>query len=395
MRKIILFVILLFIAIAIGIAIHQDPGYLLMAYRRWTVEMPLWLGFVIVLVAYIILYYLIRLLAYLFSLSSRISIWSDSRRFRKARQETNQGLIELAEGNWERAERYLKRAAGKNKAPLINYLSAARAAQEQEAYDRRDNYIRLAHRSTPEAEVAVGLTQAELQLRHGQLEQALATLKHLQTLVPNHRQVIKMLQKLYAELKDWQHLLDILPKCRRYKVLNDDEITNLEKQAFLALLQQACKGSNIASINRTWHTLPKQLSQDKTLLTVYATKLLELNENSMTETLLRQAIKKSWHESWVELFGRVISHEPSKQLAVAETWLKNHPNNPTLLLSLGRIAKRCKLSGQARHYLEESIQLKPQAESYYELGDVLEQLGDTQAALTNYRHGLTLTNKHK
>ena len=40
----------------------------------------------------------------------------------------------------------------------------------------------------------VGLTQAELQLAHGQLEQALATLRHLQQLDLKHKQVLKTLK---------------------------------------------------------------------------------------------------------------------------------------------------------------------------------------------------------
>ena len=40
-------------------------------------------------------------------------------------------------------------------------MAAARAAQELGAYDRRDEYLRLAHDTTPDAEVAIGIVQAE------------------------------------------------------------------------------------------------------------------------------------------------------------------------------------------------------------------------------------------
>ena len=63
--------------------------------------------------------------------------------------------------------------------PLINYLGAAKAAQEQGAFERRDNLLQKAYRVAPEADLAIGLTQAELEIEQHQFEHAMATLNHL------------------------------------------------------------------------------------------------------------------------------------------------------------------------------------------------------------------------
>ena len=78
----------------------------------------------------------------------------------------------------------------------------------------------------PSADVAVGLTQAELQLAHQQYEQALATLMHVRSLSPKHNYVLKLLKKLYENLGEWKKLEEILPDLRRRKVIGDKERNN-------------------------------------------------------------------------------------------------------------------------------------------------------------------------
>ena len=85
-------------------------------------------------------------------------------------------------------------------------------------HERRDAYIRLAHENMPSADVAVSLTQAELQLADHQLEQALATLRHLRSVAPKHTYVLRLLRRLYEQLGDWEHLRELIPELRRRKV---------------------------------------------------------------------------------------------------------------------------------------------------------------------------------
>ena len=76
----------------------------------------------------------------------------------------------------------------------------------------------------PSADVAVSLTQAELQLADHQLEQALATLKHLRSVAPKHTYVLRLLRRLYEQLGDWEHLRELLPELRRRKVEDDADL---------------------------------------------------------------------------------------------------------------------------------------------------------------------------
>ena len=91
------------------------------------------------------------------------------------------------------------------------------------------------------------------------------------------------------------------------------------------------------------------------LLNVLGTVQLNLGEYDQAEPLLRDALKRGWNETLVEIYGQLDTGHPTRQLDVAEKLLKERPQHPVLLLALGRLCLRAKLWGKARGYLEAAI----------------------------------------
>ena len=86
--------------------------------------------------------------------------------------------------------------------------------------------------------------------------------------------------------------------------------------------------------------------------------------------MLRKASDRNWSDLLVDLFGQAdggTAYSPS-QLAAAEAWLRDHPDNPVLLLTLGRLAARNQMPSKARRYYEMSIAQSPHPVTYRELG---------------------------
>jgi HemY protein len=271
---------------------------------------------------------------------------------------------------------------------LLNYLAAARAAQEQGAYERRDDYLKSAHHTTPNADIAVGLTQAQLQLDQNQLEQALATLRRLQQLDPKHKQVLKTLARLYMDLADWEHVVEIIPALRKRKIFPDAHIDQMEQSAYSALLDQAARQQEQKPLQDLWYRIP-QAMQEKEIITVkYIGYLFSVGAGDLAESLIRNALRRYWSEPLVRYYGLLKSADTKAQLAHAETWLGNHENNGVLLLTLGRLCLRNGLWGKARSYLEASVGAAQLPEAYNELGFLLEQMGEADKAIECYRQGL-------
>ena len=386
MRILLYGMIALLAAVAVALLTLPDPGYVLIGYGDWSVETTL-----LVLVAVLAgLYLVVRFLAGLRRLPRRLLHWRRLRRERRARSALNRGLIELAEGQWATAEKRLVRHAATSDNTLITYLAAARAAQQQGAHDRRDQYLRLAHGSMPEADVAVGLSQAELQMAHGQMEQALATLRHLREIAPHHAYVLKMLMKLYQRLQDWQSLRALLPELRRRKVISDEEQARLGLEIHQALLEQAARRGDLGALREVWGWLSKALAQDESLLVIYVTQLRRHGQVDEAQGLLRGAIRRRWNQRLVYLYGQLEGGDTARRLDEAEGWLRDHEKDPVLLLTLGRLCLENRLWGKARAYLEASVQLAPTVETYQALGTLLEQLGEAEKAMACYRQGMGL-----
>jgi HemY protein len=377
-------------AVAVTLLVNADNGYVLIGWGVWTIELSLALALLLLGAAYVALHYLLRLFGAAQAVPKTVQTWSRDRARRRARRSLTRGLLDLAEGDWRSAERSLTRHVAESETPLLNYLSAARAAQLQGADERRDLYLRLAHESMPSAQVAVALTQAELQLAHQQFEQALATLRHLQTLAPKHAYVLKLLHCLYEKLGDWQQLREMLPELRRRVALPESELDALELRVHRELLRAAANSGDPARLAAAWEDTPKTLRATSALAAHYAELLLARGAQGEAEALLREGLRRAFDERLAAMYGQVETADAGRQLSFAEELLGRQPRSAVLLLALGRLALRARLWGKARSYLEASLGVAPSAEAYCELGNLLEQLGEGGAARDCYRKGLAM-----
>jgi HemY protein len=366
----------------------EKPGFVLIAYDKTSIELALF-DFILVLAALFVLFYLlIRFVARLLVMPSELHQAYLRHQEEKAHQQFYKGLLELAQGRWTRAERLLLRSVWNHGTPLLGYLGAARAAQMQAAYDRRDVYLKKAIESDRSAGVAVGLLQAELQLSSKQNEQALATLQHLRELAPRHGYVLYMLARMYRNLSDWDRLLDVIPTLRKSKAIPAEQIDEVEGAAVAELMVRASQQGESDTVQRLWRQLPKRLKHNARLVESHVRALDRLGQHDQAATEIRKFLNSDWNQDLVRLLGELTLTEPLQTLGHAESWLKQHGKDPELLLTLGRLSLQAELWGKARLYLENSINFGPRVLSYRLLGDLLESMGDHEQAQACYQQGL-------
>jgi HemY protein len=274
--------------------------------------------------------------------------------------------------------------------PLLNYLSAAKAAQKQNSPERRDHYLALAHKSMPEADFSVKLTQAELQFAHGQHEQALATLVHLHRLSPKHPHIMVLLSRLYQQLKSWDDLRKLLPQLRKHNVLPEKQLLKLEHETYVELVQHTNWNNTDDKLQQLWQNISRDLKKDAHLIEIYCNKLIQLKKDDEAELIIRNALRKDWQPNLVKQYGLIKSSHLEKQLTFAESLSKDHDNHPLLLLTLGRLCMYNDLWGKARAYLEASIGNKELPETYKELGLLMEYLNEPDLAAEYFKKGLFL-----
>jgi HemY protein len=386
--KLLACLLVLFVAVWAGIFLADDPGVAWLTYKSWSVEMPLWLLFAAVFISFTLVFGVLNSLAVLRASLSSIHNFIYKRNKKISRENTEQAMLALAEGAWQQAEKKLIKAVGYSEMPLINYLSAAKAAHEQGAIKRRDEYLATAEKISPKSEVSIGLTQAHMQFRQGQFNDCLTTLKRVKNLAPNHTGIIKSLAMLYETMDDWSQVSKILPEIRKNKILSKGELNRLENKTLSTILKKIAKEKGQQELIAYWQNMPKAQRDNNQLVKTYAENLIKLMAPKEAEKALRYKLRKSWDPELVKLYGFVITSDLGKQITTAEAWLKTYPEDPVLLLALARLCLRHQLWGKARSYLELSIELKPSAESYAELGRLLGFLGETEKCRDCYQKGL-------
>lgn len=399
MKKLFLLLLVILVTGAlIGELMIQDSGYVLIAFKQTTIETSLWVMLIAVLLLFLVCHWVLNILTRTRLPTAKLKAWKDHRNQRISRRKTLKGLTSLSEGNWAQAQKQLAQAAERSDLPLINYLAAARAAHEQNNEQATDELLQKARSTTPEAEVTVAISQAEIQLSRGQLEPCLATLLRLRKLAPKNTYVMKLLKDIYLRLNDWQALASFIPELRKYQALKEDELYELSQQCYVHLLEESASQhpietsdeDRLKALGKTWQNLPADQTRNGDLVQKYTELLVSLGAESRAEQNLRDLIKRNWDEKLVDLYGRINGENAKKQLDNARNWLKSHTESPALLLTLGRLSLRNQHWGQAIKYFEQSLEMEPRSETLAELARLLRHLGETDRAQALLQQNLNL-----
>lgn len=388
MGRLIIFLIILIASVWIGIEIVRHPGYLLMTYDPWMVQMPIWFALICLILAFVLFYFLINSIDQIHFLWFRLKNWLRFRREHQSYSKTQHGLSLLIEGEWKKAEKLLLAGLNQSYEPLINYLGAAKAAHEQRAYERRDSYIQKAYEVAPKADLSIGLLKAELELSQDQLEHAVATLNHLKQTSPRHPRVLKLLERAYIRLGDWKNLLNLLPQLRKVKVVPDEEFGNFEQHLFTELLQTD-GAKTLDDLHHIWDQMPRSVRKNPEVVKAYVKQLLPFTSaEKEIEELIRKTLKYHWQPELVKIYSNLHFTNYNKALAVLGAWMKQYGQRPELLLALGKICVRIQLWGKAKTYFEECLSLGPNPEAAFEHGKLLEHLDQADNAREIYRDAL-------
>ena len=361
----------------------RDRGYVLVNFLGYVIEMSVPVLVLVLAGAY----FAVRLLLGVWRAPRRLGEAVAERRLRRAGEKLTSGLIHMAEGDWSKGERLLARSVRGTDSPLIHYLMAARAAQLQGSDERRDDWLKLAYEELPEAETAVLLTQAELQLEHSDYERALATLQRIQEAHPDHPVALALLARIHHALEDWERLLALGPR------LADARMDTGEMEGIVAAALEASiaeQDITRVDVDRLWGRLPAALRKAPRLIALQGLALNSLGQGEEAEKKIRQALKRGWEEPLVLAYGRVRGAKADKQLLQAEQWLKQRPEDGALLLSAARLCMVLELWGKARSYLETSLAIAPRTEAYALYGRLLDQFGEADNAALAFRSGLSL-----
>jgi HemY protein len=400
-RRLLKAIFFLLLACGLVFLLWRGDGYLLIAYGTKTIEMTLWVAALAAALIYAAMWFVRKLM-----LGSAEMV----RRFReiflfgsveRAQKRAATGMVDYLTGDWLEARKKLVRTLDKVEYPLANYIAAARSSfemgDEAEADNILDKALTLAH-----SELPVALTRARLHVQSGRYEKAIEILKPIDIKMPRQAAVLDLMHHIYIAQKNWRALEDMFPVMRKAKVLSNVEFEALEVLLACEKMKAQSEQSKslliaerLPALQSLWKSFPRSVQKLPAVITAYAQALTENYQDQEAEVIVRKALSNNWYEPLVSLYGRLQVKEIHSQIRTVEGWLKSKPQDPALLLSMGRLMLRNQQWELAREYFQRSLNQQQSLETMVELARLMEKLGDHKKSADYYQQGLLISGHNK
>ncbi|HHQ4526764.1 TPA: heme biosynthesis HemY N-terminal domain-containing protein [Aeromonas hydrophila] len=361
-----------------------NKGYVLISLGNYTVESSVTSAVILAVLFYGALLIVEWLLGRVFGLRRKTLGWYGSRRRRKANQQTVAATLAMAEGHYSQAEKLMLKGASNSDTPLLNYLSAAKAAQARGDDVRRDQYLQKAQEENPKAELALTLTQTQLQIEQGQYDTALAMLESVYALNPRHPMVLDQLRQVHLAREDWAALIDLLPVLHKVGKLTPKQEEDLLQQAWRGRLNAA--SGALETLRPIWQELPRKLRQDPDLLAAYGDRLRQLGADNEAAELWLDALRK-------QVSPQLLTRLPKLKLDNYQpmlTLLQKIQDQPGVDAVLAQVYLLAGQLDDAQRLLEQEVTKAPNAAVYHALGQVMDKRRLTNKANEYYRQALQL-----
>lgn len=361
-----------------------NKGYVLISLGNYTVESSVTSAVILAVLFYGALLIVEWLLGRVFGLRRKTLGWYGSRRRRKANQQTVAATLAMAEGHYSQAEKLMLKGASNSDTPLLNYLSAAKAAQARGDDVRRDQYLQKAQEENPKAELALTLTQTQLQIEQGQYDTALAMLESVYALNPRHPMVLDQLRQVHLAREDWAALIDLIPVLHKVGKLTLKQEEDLLQQAWRGRLDAA--SGALETLRPIWQELPRKLRQDPDLLAAYGDRLRQLGADNEAAELWLDALRK-------QVSPQLLARLPKLKLDSYQpmlTLLQKIQDQPGVDAALAQVYLLAGQLDDAQRLLEQEVAKAPNAAVYHALGQVMDKRRLTNKANEYYRQALQL-----
>jgi HemY protein len=371
--KIFIVVALILAAAFITPLLIKDPGYFLIRFAGYEIEMR----FVVALALVLVFIFLLWLLVYFIRLPKKTLKNISTNHSRKS---FAKGLLALSEGKWKQAEKHLIISAKNSPTPELSYMAAARAAIAQNKIDQAFIYLDKAENSTDNP-LTVDLTRCELWIKTGDNEKAIELLNRILKSYPNNPRALHLMTQACQNSGQWQRLREILPKVEKLEILNAEKTQLLTQQSILQQINQCESESQLLSV---WNSLNKQQKLDFDNIYAYARVGQKLGMNQQVAQLAEETLNKSFSDGLLLIWSQ-LDLDAVNKIKLAEKWLKKHPNNPLLLRILGQLCLENKLWGKAQNYLQKSLELNPDSTTFKLMAHYFDAVGEADNALEAYR----------
>ncbi|MDQ8023870.1 MAG: heme biosynthesis HemY N-terminal domain-containing protein [Moraxellaceae bacterium] len=370
-------------AVTLAVLSRYNSAYALLVLPPYRVQISMNLLALLTVAAFIGFYLLLRLIARTIELPGQVEAWRQRRRRQAAAEALQDGSRLYLEGRYGQAYRHAEAAYDGGFAPGLSALLAAKAAQALREPERRQQWLDRAAENDRDIHMARLMVETEHAVNDRRFDVAATLLEQLRN--SGHRHIAALRLSLQTEQGRgrWEEVARIARQLRKYRALTPEQAAPLLRRAQQEQLREA--DGDLEALRRLWQSIPEEERQDPRFLVRALPLYIGAGDELLAVKAIESVLDKDWEPELAVLYGRCKSTDLRAQLATAERWLKAHPDDAGLLLTLGRLCLRAQLWGKAESYLEASLSMAPSRAAHLELARLAESLERHDKANQHFR----------
>lgn len=386
--KALIWTVLVFIAaVALALVLREHSGNVLIIAQPWRIELSLTLAVLLLLATFVILYVLLRVLAWITGGPERFRSWRSLRAQKRDHELLEGGWIKILEGRYTEAEKDLSKLLGRTRSgsrKVLAGLASARANHHLGEYGRRDEALALAKKSAAgnsRLGEATAIVAAEMCLDQNRPQEALELLKPLQDASSRYFHATKLLLRAHLQLHNHDRVYELTRVLARRGVIDKAEASQLIETSAAARLRDG----GVEGFKSIWGDLK---SDERTLPDIaLAAATIQTGQGHYEEAsrIFEAALNVKPESRLLSAYAQCPPELVARRLSKAEGWVKNHPNDPALLSALGKLCLTGELWGQGERYLLRSMKLRSDMRIHAVLGTLYDRLGRTDDAMKHWR----------
>ena len=386
MRWLVSLLIVSVLAVGLAMAGRYDPGYVVLVYPPWRLEIT-FISFVLLVTALIVGgVILLRLAVLTLSLPSIVREQRARRAARRRDENFVGGLRAYTELRFQDAEQALGQWQGDETRTGIARVLAARAAQEMRAPAQRMQHVREAGEQG--AALAAQLFEAEACLEVKDASGALAALQAAKAVAPQHTGLLRLELRARQLTGQWDEVERLLDQLARSNALEPAVAVQLRRATYAENLGR--RSEDDRALLEYWKKVPAEYKADALVARAAARAFMARGGHDTALDVIEAALDREWDEALVELYGEVRGSRPGRQIEQAEKWLHARPRDAHLLLTLAQLCSVEQLWGKAQSYLEASLGIAPSMEAHVRMADLKTHGGQPSEACQHYQKALAL-----
>jgi HemY protein len=380
--------LLFVVAVALATVGRFDAGQVLLVYPPYRVDVSLNLFVVGVVVAFLLLYAILRFVRNVVTMPRRVAAYRARARKEKAHSALRDAIGNLYAGRFSRAEKAARDSLADDNNKGAAGLIAANAAHRLHEYARRDDW--LTQVDDPELQEARLMATADMRADGRDADGALAALTEMRSQGGRRIHAQQIALRAQQQLKNWSEVLKLVKTLEKREALHPAVAVRLRQLAAENLLRD--RRHNADALLELWHALSPIERHSPRLADCAAELLIALERQADARKIVEEALAQNWDARLLRRYPDTAGDDALPLIQKAEAWRKERPEDGDLLFALGRLCLKQQLWGKAQSFLEAALKSANASNneplkirSHRALARLHEQLGDADKAATHYR----------